>query len=1519
LSLRVAAGLTPNSYPFTIRATALIDGTQTTRTAQATVSVLAAGVTTLSGRVLDEDRQPIPGATVSLDGRTATSDPAGSFILSNVNAGASRPVMVDGRTANLPNATYPVITEPADVVAGQANAVPYDFILPKIDTQYEVTVVPNQNTMVTTPRINVEMMIPAGANLRNRDNTPVARASITPVEIDRTPAPLPSNLRLPIVFTSQPGGAISDIEMPVNYPNLWGLNPGTQIPLYNFNHDTVQWYQYGTGTVSPDGRTITPNTNPQTGRPYGLRDFSWHGPVGPQTGPCAGQGCNQSDPDPNDCDKKQSSEGPNTVIYATGVKKEVTTDIAFGGARGGLELTRIYTSDLGRANTQGRFGRGTRDNYAISLTGTFLLNGAGRVLMPTEGTGRLFSYLRTDPDGALVFGSADTIRQLGDVVRKLTNGTYEFRMVSGEVYRFNSTGRLTAMVDRNDNTTNFTYTGNNLTQITDPVGRSIALSYNANGFVTSATDPLGRTWTYSYDAQSRLSKATDPLGYSTEYTYDALAQLLTLKDKRGVLAKQITYDANGRVTQQQFADGGIETYAYTLSGAIVTGILITDPLGRKTSKRFSSTGYVIEVMDELGQTSTIERPLATNLPTQIKGPCGCPEITRVFDVRGNITASTDRVGKTISYLYEPAFNRLTRMTDKLGRVTNYTYDTRGNILSAANALNQTTSFTYDQFGQLTSVTDPLNHTTSLEYDAQGNITAVVDALNNRSTMEYDAVGRLKAVVDPLGRRSEMTYDDLGRILTTKDPSNSVTRFAYDSNGNLIGTTNALNNQWVNNYDKKNRLIASIDPLNRATGFEYDAGDQLTRIISPSKRKVNYGYNARGQRAQITDGIGGILLFAYDNRGNLTSLTDQRNFTMTFAYDELFRVTAQTDPLGRTTSLGYDAVGNIVSTVDRLGRDTSFTYDGLNRRASVNYIDATVTYTYDAAGRLARITDTQGGTIDYTYDNANRMSSEQTPQGLVSYTYNQASQRASMMAATAPAVAYGYDAAGRLSTIAQGSETFTYAYDTLSRLQSLQRPNGVTTSYQYDNVNRLARMTHTGPSAVIEDFHYGYNTDDEIASIISLASGTLLTTAKTANTADAANRIAQFGQTSYSFDNEGQTATQAGAQSTTTYNWDARGRLTSAVLPGGQSVSYSYDALGRRNSRMASGVTTSFLYDGIEVVRDVTGGAGVNDYLNGLVIDQKLRQTSSGSNFYFIQDHILSTNALTNLSGSVVERTQYEAFGLSVGSSLTRYGFTGREREPLTGLLFYRARWYDTLQGRFLTEDPISFRGGSNFYAYVLNNPVGFVDPYGLFSMEDFSRGLVEGGLSGFAAGVLLGAIAASGGTAAAVILAVAAFGGGVALGFEIQAILSGNLCDDEKSYRIGRLVGGFIGGGIGGRLGAGLVPRPAPPRLPAPYYPPNRGFLGQPTRTTLPPGSVIDRYGGPGGSFASPQGTSPWARSLPHGVEKSPLNAYEVIKPIEVDAGRAAPWFNQPGGGTQFDFGRSVQSLIDAGYLRPLR
>ncbi|NLT15561.1 MAG: glycohydrolase toxin TNT-related protein, partial [Clostridiales bacterium] len=102
-------------------------------------------------------------------------------------------------------------------------------------------------------------------------------------------------------------------------------------------------------------------------------------------------------------------------------------------------------------------------------------------------------------------------------------------------------------------------------------------------------------------------------------------------------------------------------------------------------------------------------------------------------------------------------------------------------------------------------------------------------------------------------------------------------------------------------------------------------------------------------------------------------------------------------------------------------------------------------------------------------------------------------------------------------------------------------------------------------------------------------------------------------------------------------------------------------------------------------------------------------------------------------------------------------------------------------------------------------------------------------------------------------------------------------------------------------------------------YPPNRGFLGFSTRTTLKSGTIIDRYGSTLGRFAAPQGTPASARSLPPGVEFKPLHRYEVVKPFDVDAGTAAPFYGQPGKGIQYDLGRSVQDLLDEGYLRVVK
>jgi RHS repeat-associated protein len=174
-------------------------------------------------------------------------------------------------------------------------------------------------------------------------------------------------------------------------------------------------------------------------------------------------------------------------------------------------------------------------------------------------------------------------------------------------------------------------------------------------------------------------------------------------------------------------------------------------------------------------------------------------------------------------------------------------------------------------------------------------------------------------------------------------------------------------------------------------------------------------------------------------------------------------------------------------------------------------------------------------------------------------------------------------------------------------------------------------------------------------------------------------------------------------------------LRTATLANGQTVTYGYDAAGRRASRTANGQTTSFLYDGADVVKDTASDATTN-YLNGLGIDDKLRQTSAGVPLYFTTDHLGSTTALTGANGAIVERQQYEAFGRNAGSGLTRYGYTGRERDEATGLLHYRARWYDPQVGRFVSEDPLGFAGGINFYSYVSNDPINGTDPTGLIDL-----------------------------------------------------------------------------------------------------------------------------------------------------------------------------------------------------------
>lgn len=130
---------------------------------------------------------------------------------------------------------------------------------------------------------------------------------------------------------------------------------------------------------------------------------------------------------------------------------------------------------------------------------------------------------------------------------------------------------------------------------------------------------------------------------------------------------------------------------------------------------------------------------------------------------------------------------------------------------------------------------------------------------------------------------------------------------------------------------------------------------------------------------------------------------------------------------------------------------------------------------------------------------------------------------------------------------------------------------------------------------------------------------------------------------------------------------------------------------------------------------------------------------------------------------------------------------------------------------------------------------------------------------------------------------------------------------------------------VGPRFQAQVAPTPRQREFNRVVYPTNNGFVGKPGRKTFAPGTVIDRFGGSLGTYASPVGTPKAQRALPPASSPRPYTAYVVEKPLRVKAGKVAPNFNQPGGGVQYQFIKKmkhmrddmVEYLKDNGFLRP--
>ena len=492
------------------------------------------------------------------------------------------------------------------------------------------------------------------------------------------------------------------------------------------------------------------------------------------------------------------------------------------------------------------------------------------------------------------------------------------------------------------------------------------------------------------------------------------------------------------------------------------------------------------------------------------------------------------------------------------------------------------------------------------------------------------------------------------------------------------------------------------PKNQITLFEYDEVDRLDKIIDPL-----------GKEETIT----------YDGNGNVVSVTDRKNQTITFDYDALNRVEKKTLPGSIETDFTYDEVGNLLTLSDPESSLT-YTYDLADRLLTVattgspHQPDVTLSFTYDKNGNRKTLVDPTG-TTTYNYDLLDRITDITNPSlQVTSFTYDALSRRSTTGFHNNTNTTFTYDAASQLTDLvhdlsAAPFTTLGYDYDKVGNRTSMDvlRPSLSLTSnltYVYDDLDRLVQATNPLPSFPDQTFDY-----DPVGN-------RLLDDTQTNNAMfNNANRLLENDDFTFTYDDNGNLVTKTAkvGGALTTYTYNAEDEMTRIDLPGGSVAEYTYDALGRRIEKDVDGVITRYVYDGEDILFEYDATNVVQSYYtHGLGIDEPLIMERNSASYTYHTDGLGSTLELVDDAGVIQQQYVYDAFGNIVqqtGSLTNPYTYTGREFDPESGLLYYRARYYDPTIGRFLQEDPIGFNSGDlNFYTYVGNNPLTFIDPSG---------------------------------------------------------------------------------------------------------------------------------------------------------------------------------------------------------------
>jgi len=930
-------------------------------------------------------------------------------------------------------------------------------------------------------------------------------------------------------------------------------------------------------------------------------------------------------------------------------------------------------------------------------------------------------------------------------------------------------GNLISITDPDSSLWQYEYDDEHLlTKVIDPRGNETVYEYDSLGYVTNITGPDSSVNIFkARDSYNTINEAIEQ-GYGTPENPAPVVRPHELIDvfvntdgdtttaltnrfgrrtqKTDVLGRiwKYEYDDDGRITSIIRPDSAVTSYTYDNYGNILT--IIEESNGAITSYEYDSTYHQMTwEVNAVGDTTRYE-----------------------LDGRGNII-------RIINPLNDTTFNY---------------YDSLGLLIKTINANGDSTLNFYNNMGNVDSTMNELEYITKYEYDSAGNMTAEIDPLDNRTEYEYDANGRMILVRDPLGNETEYIYDpsiagggccgnatnDL--LLAVINPAGDTTWFDYDEMGRRISITDPEGNTSYTEYDTEGRITKEIDADGRWISFGYDKAGNLTTVTDSLGRVTTHEYDNRNRKKTSIDALGGITGYVYDGVSNLTHLINANGDTTSFTHDLMNRKTSETDLLNRIDYYSYNPLGLMDTLITPRGDTITNEYDKLGRLTEKQYPYDTLSYQYNAIGNPLQIDDSDSRLV-MIYNSNGHLETVTTgdvtnPDNLqpvitIEHLYDDAGRKSAMVDPSTDTTYYSYDVNSELDTlIAPGGEYYKYVRDKNSRVTGIARPNSTTTSYDYDASGNLLSIVHRNGLTLIDSLVYSYNgisniimkTDesdtslygyDSLDQVIAADYSDISITDEFFTYDSVGNRLTSHLSTQYGYDEANQitvddiyvytfdvNGNMIEKEDTLTsdrweYTFDSGNRLIEVkkydggISPPSLEVSYSYDGLDRRIAKIVNSDTTVYVYDGTNIHNEYDGsGLQVASYVNGLQIDQPLKVTRTGTDYYYHADRLGSIISLTDVNGDVAQTYRYDSFG-NIISTLSQdyfspYTYTGREWDEDVGLYYYRARYYDPGLGRFIAKDPIGLDAGDvNFYRYVGNNPINSSDPIGMKHLDPKSK------------------------------------------------------------------------------------------------------------------------------------------------------------------------------------------------------